>query len=422
MNIPLLLNLVSEAYRIAAEQSRLPSDLVLRNYFRQKSFLGKRDRQSISRIFWHALRHKSRLEWEASGEASSSIIPVTTVETLIVRAYRDLYPRQEAPVFRKEDAVSNAWEMAESETLPKNIPVYTQYSLPEWIWNRLTYRLDSEALKKMGESLLHPGGFHLRVNTLKSTPEDVMEACPEWAMKPGRLLPEALRLKGNRDITRHTLYRQGKVEIQDEGSQLISRVADPRKGDIIIDACAGAGGKSLHLAALTQNKAGIIATDKYSERLVELIRRAGRAGARLDVMDQKEVFKTLRGKADSLILDVPCSGSGTFRRRPDLKWNLTPARVHEYVTLQRQILDENIPLLKSGGRLIYATCSILPEENEEQMEYILQKWPALKAVSVYEILKRQDIPVQPNPNPWMRLNPHDYDTDGYFMGVMSYEL
>jgi 16S rRNA (cytosine967-C5)-methyltransferase len=419
MNIPLLLNLVSEAYRIAAEQSRLPSDLVLRNYFRQKSFLGKRDRQSVSRIFWHALRHKSRLEWDVIKDVSPSVMPLISVEELVIRAFRDLYPEAEAPVFRKEDAISRAWKITDKIPQQENMPDHVLYSLPEWMWKRLKTCLLPEDLYKTGETLLTPGGLHLRVNVLKSSVDNVLRNKSELDIRQGNLLPEALRIGTRTAITHHNIYRKGWVEIQDEGSQLIARAANPRNGELIVDACAGGGGKSLHLAALTKNKARIIATDKYPERLIELMRRAGRADARIQVMDQKEVFKTLTGQADILILDVPCSGSGTLRRRPDLKWNLTPAAVREYVTLQRQILKKNIPLLKPDGRLVYATCSILPEENEDQMEYMLKTIPHFKPVQVSDILKAQNINVKQNKTPWMRILPQDYDTDGYFIGVLS---
>lgn len=418
MNTPLLLNLVSELYRLTAEQSGLPTDRVVNHYFKKKSFLGKRDRQAVTRIFWYALRHKSRLEWEGIGNTSSTTLPLIPIEELVVRAYRDLNPNAETPVFRKDDGISRAWEKIYKSTKSENIPDHALYSLPEWMWTRLKICLGAEELQKTGEYLLKPGGLHLRVNFLKASVGDVLQASSDWGLHPGHLLPEALRMKKKTDITHHKMYRQGWVEIQDEGSQLIARTANPRHEDLVIDACAGAGGKSLHLATLTKNSARIIATDKYPERLMELMRRAGRADARIQVMDQKEVFKTLSGMADILILDVPCSGSGTIRRRPDLKWNLTPDTVRKYVTLQRKILEENIPLLKPGGHLIYATCSILPEENEEQMEYILQTWPRLKPVSVTSILKAQNIPVTQNDTAWLRVLPQDFDTDGYFMGVL----
>ena len=241
---------------------------------------------------------------------------------------------------------------------------------------------------------------------------------PEFDFMSGKILPEALRTRSGKGIQSHPIYRKGLIEIQDEGSQMIARTANPQQGQLIIDACAGAGGKSLHLAALTRNQSRIIATDIYPERLFELMSRAGRADAKIEVMDQKEVFKTLSGKADMLILDVPCSGSGTFRRRPDLKWKLTPESLNEYVFLQQKILEENIPLLKPGGVMIYATCSIFPEENERQIDYICDKWPELMLVSAPEELMSQGINPNATSTPFLRINPKDYDTDAFFIAKL----
>ncbi|MDK2976877.1 MAG: rRNA (cytosine967-C5)-methyltransferase [Candidatus Marinimicrobia bacterium] len=419
MNIPLLLTLVTELYQQASKESSQPADEIVHYYFKQRHFLGKRDRKAISELFWHIMRHKSRFEWHSAEAASPTMSTIIPVEELAVRAYRDLYPISPEPDFRKEDAISQAWKQVEKNKMQKKPPDPVTYSLPEWMWTDLEKIFDHETLHATATSLLKPAGLHLRVNTLKAKIEDVTQACPEYTIHKGNLLPEALRMQGNPDIRHHKIFRQGWVEIQDEGSQLITRFIQPQAGDYILDACAGAGGKSLHLAALTQNQARIIATDKYPERLMELMHRASRTDARILVMDQKEVFKTLQGKADIVFLDVPCSGSGTFRRRPDLKWNLTRGIIQNYVELQRKILQENIPLLKPGGRLIYATCSILPEENEGQMEYIMKTWPHLKPVPISDVIEDLHLPLKPSKTPWLRISPQDFDTDGYFVGIMK---
>jgi len=420
MNIPLLLTLVTELFRQATERSHLPADEVVQHYFQHKRFLGKRDRKEISGIFWHAIRHKSRFEWDSSGILSPSIKAGIPVEELVVRAYRDLYPISSTPDFRKEDGISRAWNITDKKPVREGIPDHAFYSLPEWMWVRLEQFFDRETLRDTAASLLKPAELHLRVNTLKASVEDVIRTCTEFKIHKGKILPEALRFQRKTDIKHHITYRRGGVEIQDEGSQLITRIIQPQAGDCIIDACAGAGGKSLHLAALTHNRARIIATDKYPERLMELMIRASRADAQIQIMDQKEVFKRLQGMADILFLDVPCSGSGTFRRRPDLKWNLTPESIQRYVDLQRKILKENIPLLKPGGRLVYATCSILPEENEEQMEFIMKTWPQLKPVSIPDTVRNLNIPIKPVDTPWLRIKPQDFDTDGYFVGIFEF--
>ncbi|HAE88010.1 TPA: hypothetical protein DCG86_08295 [Candidatus Marinimicrobia bacterium] len=419
MNIPLLLTLAAELYRQASKESGHPADEIAHHYFKQRHFLGKRDRRAISEVFWHMIRHKSRFEWHSAGVASPTMRTIIPVEELVVRAYRDLYPETQAAGFRKEDSFSRAWRQTEKNPGQVNIPDPAIYSLPEWMWADLEEIFDQETLHTTATSLLKPAGLHLRINTLKARVEDVLQACPEYTIRRGNIVPETLRIQGNPDIRHHRVYRQGWVEIQDEGSQLVTRLIRPQAGDCILDACAGAGGKSLHLAAFTQNQARIIATDKYPERLIELVHRANRTDARIQVMDQKEVFKNLQGKADIVFLDVPCSGSGTLRRRPDLKWNLTPGTIRNYVDLQQKILKENIPLLKPGGRLIYTTCSILPEENEGQMEYIMKTWPHLKPLPISDMIQELNLPLNSLSTSGLRISPQDFDTDGYFVGIMK---
>jgi len=419
MNIPLLLNIASDLYRFAAENPRIPSDERVQTFFKNRPFLGKRDRKELARLFWHAVRYKSRFEWEIVKKASSSMDPLISIEGLMVRTYRDLYPDVSEVTFNIEDEISRQWKNSNVMHDSSNMPDYIRYALPEWIWENLLSAMGLEKTRCLAGYLLKKAGVHCRVNTLKTSSREIRETYPELDFTAGRILSEALRIRSGKNLQSHSIYRKGLIEIQDEGSQLVARSANPKQGQLIIDGCAGAGGKTLHLAALMQNKARIIATDKYPERLVELMLRAARADAKIVVMDQKEVFKTLTGQADILILDVPCTGSGTFRRRPDLKWKLTPNTVREFVSLQRKIFEENIPLLKPGGALIYATCSVFAEENENQIEYICNKWPELKLASVSEELLSQGINLIVPSTPFLRINPVDYDTDGYFVAKLS---
>lgn len=418
MNIPLLLNIASELYRFTAEKPEIPSDERVKIFFKQRSFLGKRDRKELARLYWHAIRYKSRFEWEMVQDISSTMNPRIAVEALMVRAYRDLYPDISGLSFNKEDEISRQWKYADMIDITADMPDYVRYALPLWIWEKLVLAVGKDNTRDVADGLLKKAGLHCRTNTLKINSQDLRQLYPEFDFMSGRILPETLRIRSGIDVQSHAVYKKGLIEIQDEGSQLIARAANPQKGQFMVDACAGAGGKTLHLAALTRNQSRIIATDKYPERLLELMSRARRADVKIEVMDQKEVFKTLTGQADILILDVPCTGSGTFRRRPDLKWKLTPDSLNEYVSLQRKILEENIPLLKPGGALIYATCSIFAEENEEQIEYICDKWPELKPVSVSEELLSQGIKLNVQSTPFLRINPNENDTDGYFIAKL----
>lgn len=421
MNVPLLLNIVSELYRFTAEKPHIPSDERVRMFFKERPFLGKRDRKELAGLYWHTVRLKSRFEWNEAYSTSPTMTPSIPVEALIIRAFRDLYPDITELSFNKADEISRQWNSHDIIHIPEDMPDYVHFALPEWMWQKLASGVGPDNARDIAGGLLKQTGLHCRINTLKTRYQDMRLFMPDIDFIPGKILPEALRIRSGKDIMSHPVYRKGLVEIQDEGSQLITRAVNPDQGQLIVDACAGAGGKALHIAALTKNQSRIIATDKYPERLIELMKRAGRADAKIEVMDQKEVFKTLRSKADILILDVPCTGSGTFRRRPDLKWKLTPDSLNHFVSLQRSILEDNIPLVKPGGILIYATCSIFAEENEDQIKYICDKWPNLKLTPIHDGLLSQGIKVKMPSTPFLRINPGTYNTDGYFVGKLVNE-
>ncbi|HCW08746.1 MAG TPA: RNA methyltransferase [Cytophagales bacterium] len=251
-------------------------------------------------------------------------------------------------------------------------------SIPDW--------LDELAEKELGEkwnreiqALNEEAKVVLRVNTLKTTREDLQTELNENEIftEVLRDYPDALILQQRQNIFINELFKEGHFEVQDAGSQLIAPFLNVEPGQRVIDACAGGGGKTLHLAALMQNKGRIIALDTEEWKLDELKKRARRAGAsnliETRVIESSKTIKRLENSADRLLLDVPCSGLGVLKRNPDAKWKLTPEAIDKVKELQQKILNDYLIMLKPGGLVVYSTCSILPSENEKQVEKILDE-------------------------------------------------
>ena len=218
----------------------------------------------------------------------------------------------------------------------------------------------------------------LRANTLKGTLGALQQKLKESGVdtKRAEAFPDALVLEERQNIFRHPLFKEGFFEIQDAGSQAIAQFLEVSPEMRVIDACAGAGGKALHLAALMQNKGRILAMDVEERKLSELRKRASRAGANIietRLITSTKIIKRLAGSADRLLLDVPCSGLGVLRRNPDAKWKLKADFIDGLRQTQRDILERYSRMLKVGGKMVYATCSILPSENQEQVAWFLER-------------------------------------------------
>ncbi|WP_413288353.1 SAM-dependent methyltransferase [Bdellovibrio sp. HCB337] len=264
-------------------------------------------------------------------------------------------------------------------------------SLPDWLdkYGREQLGADWEPIIK---ALNKPSEAFLRVNALKATPEEVL-----LALKPNEIeaekvspeLPHALRLKERKNVFVTEAFRKGLFEMQDAGSQMIVPLLGIEPGHRVVDACAGSGGKTLHMSSLMKNKGRIIAMDIHEWKLHELKLRARRNGVDIietRLIDSNKVVKRMAEQADRLLLDVPCSGSGVLRRNPDTKWKLTIDEIERLRALQYEILSTYSQMTKKGGQMVYATCSVFPSENEQQVERFLKeqgdKWTLVKEIHV----------------------------------------
>ena len=265
-------------------------------------------------------------------------------------------------------------------------------SIPDWLDELGVKELGEEVWEKEIHALNQQAPVVLRVNTLKTDKAALKAKLQSEGIETEILsqYPDALQLKERANVFKTEAFKEGNFEVQDASSQLVAEFLDVQPGMRVVDTCAGAGGKSLHLAALMENKGQLIATDIYENKLKELKRRARRAGAHnIDprAIDSSKVIKKLYNTADRVLIDAPCSGLGVLSRNPDAKWKLQPEFLETIKMTQEQILNQYSRIVKPGGKLVYATCSVLPSENEEQV----QKFLSTEEGKTFKLSKEQKI-------------------------------
>src|SRR5512134_1584373 len=267
----------------------------------------------------------------------------------------------------------------------EDLPLAFRTELPDWIVERLRTHHSEADIAALARGLNEPAPLDLRVNTLLASREAVQQALAVDAVvaEPTPFSPVGLRIKGRPAINRHPLFLEGAVEVQDEGSQLLGFLLAPTRHDLVVDFCAGSGGKSLMLGALMHSHGRIYAFDVSAARLSRLKPRLKRSGLSnvyaQPIRSENDIrVKRLAGKIDRVLVDAPCSGLGTLRRNPDLKWRQTPQAIEELRAKQAAILTSASRLVKPGGRLVYATCSILGEENEGIVDAFLERNAAFR--------------------------------------------
>jgi 16S rRNA (cytosine967-C5)-methyltransferase len=318
-----------------------PADSIVTRYFKHRRYAGSKDRRAVRELVFRAIRRSA--ERPESGRAA--VLGLVEEEPELLELFGQ--PRGPEP--------PRSGETAPGASL-----------VPRWIEAELSPLLSAEEWS----ALLERAPLDLRVNIARASREALLKEFPDAVATP--LSPWGIRLPPERRVDDHPAYADGLIEVQDEGSQLIALACEPRCGEGIVDLCAGAGGKSLALAAAAPD-ARITATDSNRQRLSKLPQRAGRAGARIETRllnppRELEELDDWRGKADVVLVDAPCSGSGTWRRNPEGRWRLTPERLDRLVVLQQRLLDLGAELVRPGGSLVYAVCSLLSREGAGQIE------------------------------------------------------
>jgi len=392
-----------------------PADAALSAFFHGHPRIGQRDRAAIADSVYAALRRRRLLE-VVVGAVSPRRLALASWALLLGASLREL-----GPLLRGEEP---QWLAAAKREAVAEQPFGVQCELPDWVIEKLRRRFADPALLDLARGFAQAASLDLRVNTMKMEREAAMKKLSEDGIPASATpySPDGLRLEGRPPINRHPLFVQGCVEVQDEGSQLLCHLVAPRRGEMVVDFCAGAGGKTLALGALMRSTGRLYAFDISPKRLAGLKPRLARSGLsnvhpqRIDGANDARV-KRLAGKIDRVLVDAPCSGLGTLRRNPDMKWRQNPGDVGELVAKQQTLLEAAAKLVKPGGRLIYATCSILDEENRGIAEGFLAAHAQFQLMPASRALENARIDL--NMGDYFEVWPHLHGTDGFFGAVFE---
>ncbi len=410
----------------ATAEGRQPIAEALREWGRTHRFAGSKDRAAIAGVAYDMLRRRG------SAAALMGAETARAVALGALRLARGMDADAVAALFEGDGHAPAALDDDERARLSRDLsddaPAHVRGNYPEWLHASLARVSDDPAAE--GEALAMRAPVDLRVNTLKVEPDRANRALPKPAA-PTPLAPNGLRLSppadGARapDVQSSTAWAKGWVEVQDEGSQIAALLSGATAGEQILDLCAGAGGKTLALAAMMGNKGQIYAYDTDARRLAPIHDRLARSGARNVQVRQPrkaEDLGDLERKLDCVFIDAPCTGSGTWRRNPDAKWRLREMALEKRREEQVMVLDQASRLVRPGGRIVYVTCSILPEENEDQVEAVLARDPSLTVRDASEAWRQHvgaEVPASVVAGPYIRLSPLRSDTDGFFVALLD---
>ena len=401
---------------------RVPVDGVLARHYKQNRYIGSKDRQVISAYIYFVLRNGATLEWWLEKAKMASSPRLLLLLTLL---FRDKLEKTQittlfsgddyCPMRLFEEEYNLIDKYLGKPLLDESLPDAVRFNYPEWMEARLK-AVFADTMPAEMAALNTEAPVDLRINTLKSTRDAAIAQLSSIGMHP-RATPHSalgIRLSKREPVMTTKLYNEGALEIQDEGSQILASLVEASEGQKVIDLCAGAGGKTLAIAARMNNKGRILACDVHEKRLAQMKARLARAGVnnvttQVITSENDSFLKRHRDSADWVLTDVPCSGSGTWRRNPDLKWRMSEKDLEEILEKQTRILASAARLVKVGGRLVYATCSLFKDENEEQIERLLKDNPQFTLVQNHPLA----------PTGYLRMTPHQHDTDGFFAAILQ---
>jgi 16S rRNA (cytosine967-C5)-methyltransferase len=392
-----------------------PADAILSGFFQQHRALAQNDRRFVAEAVFGVLRHKRVLDH----------LTHTGSPRALVLAW---LARFSGSSVREVSSIVSAAEIAAMGELKAmrvdELPLAVRAELPDWVVERLRSTMADSEILTLGQALQSPAPLDLRVNILKTDRDTAVRTliASGIAAGPTPYSPVAIRVPARTALNHEPLFLSGQIEVQDEGSQLVGYLVAPRRRDLTVDFCAGAGGKALMLGAMMNNQGRVYAFDVSAARLTRLKPRLKRSGLsnlhpHLLRNEHDVKVKRLAGKIDRVLVDAPCSGLGTLRRNPDLKWRQSPESVSRMNEKQVSILSAASTLLKPGGRLVYATCSLLREENEAVVEAFLAEHPLFAALDCAELLRGQGISI--DTGRVLRLWPHVHGTDGFFAAALE---
>ncbi|MBS5291757.1 MAG: RsmB/NOP family class I SAM-dependent RNA methyltransferase [Sutterella wadsworthensis] len=397
-----------------------PADVLMKLFFKSSPHLGVRDRGLIAEGIYYALRHYASLRWAMRPVHPDRAPRLAALVTLARQHGLEALPPNS--IGREEGPLKNILAAKIEDA-----PAHVRAELPQWLFDLIEAQYDDTAV--LYPAMLEGAPLDLRVNLLKANREEVLAELEKNGVQAFATpySPDGIRLPTKPGLTQWPIYKDGLVDVQDEGSQLIARLVHPHRREMICDFCAGAGGKTLAMGALMRSTGRLYAFDVNEKRLNGMLPRMRRAGLSnvhpIAIRNEKDNrVKRLQGKFDRVLIDAPCSGTGTFRRNPDLKWRLSPAEMDRINDIQKNILEEASKLVKAGGRLVYATCSMIRRENQDVVEAFLAAHPEWHLVPALEILAQQGITFDPEAakrfGDYFQMLPHVHNTDGFFAAVL----
>jgi 16S rRNA (cytosine967-C5)-methyltransferase len=414
----------------AIERERRPAADALKSWGLAHRFAGSGDRAAIAGLVYDALRRRASSAWLMGGDGPRAILlgMLKRERGLDTQAIAKL---ADSSRFAPEALTDEERHELDTSNL-KGAPPHVAGDYPDWLEPHFT-RAFGDARAEEGAALAARAPLDLRVNTLKAERDAVAAMLADLKPEPTRWSPWGLRIRLAAEakspaIHAEPAFLKGMIEVQDEGSQLAALLTGAKPGEQVIDLCAGAGGKTLALAAMMQNKGQIYATDDDKRRLAPIHDRLKRSGARnVQVRTPKSVggeLDDLAGRIDLVLIDAPCTGIGAWRRNPDAKWRMRPGALQQRQNDQAEVLDRAVPLVKAGGRIAYVTCSVLAEENGEQVRGFLARHEGFSIVSPAEVAQTLGERAfmfgraARFSDEGITMTPHTTDTDGFFVTLL----
>ncbi len=412
------------------ERGHRPAHLALSDWGRSHRFAGSGDRTAIGNLVFDALRHRASIAWRMGSDtpralALGALALAWDLTAEIIASWCDGSKYSAAPLSQSESSALGS----EPDGEP---PAWISGDYPEWLSGEFDQVFGARAPEE-GAALARRAPIDLRVNTLKTNRDKLLESLRSYRAEPTLYSPIGLRIPApagpakSPHVEAEAGHGRGHFEVQDEGSQLAALLTGAASGNQVLDLCAGAGGKTLALAALMDNHGQIHAYDADRLRLRPIFERLKRAGIRntqvLNAGDES-ALEALADKMDVVLVDAPCTGSGVWRRRPDAKWRVKPEALGTRVEEQRAALDQAAGMVRPGGRLVYVTCSVLARENSQQVTQFLERFPEFE-IRPYDENWRQTIGSEPPASAdgqqagALLLTPASHGTDGFFVAVMD---
>ncbi len=414
------------------DNRHLPAKHALSDWGRSHRFAGSKDRAAIGNLVYDVLRSKASLAFLMQEESPRAITLAAAVHQWgeTPESLTDLFQADKFAPTPLSEQERQQLSQPMGEAL-KTAPLWVQANIPEWCAPKFQEQFKDQLIEE-GRAMAHRAPLDIRVNTLKTNKEKLAKAVQRYGATPTNLAPNALRIapstgaKKAPNIEAEAAHGKGWFEVQDEGSQIACQLTGVKAGDQVLDLCAGAGGKTLALSAMAENKGQIHAYDNDKQRLRPIFERLKRAGCRnvqTHEAGNEAALSALEQSMDVVLVDAPCTGTGTWRRHPDAKWRLSEQALKQRKEEQANVLSDAVKYLKPEGRLVYVTCSLLREENEQQIASILEKTPSLAPKSFAQAWQESGNETEMRSSngheTYLTLSPARHATDGFFIAILQ---